>query len=122
MRLIEELERRLVKEASPFQAQLLREDIRRLGALRELARTAGDTAACRDAAMRLGWTQGDLRTQELRVPLEAVADALFEYEAGARTGAQEERIIVAWTALHRARMERLVGCLATPVPRPGDMP
>ena len=122
MRLIEDLERRLATEASPFQAQLLREDIRRLGALRELARTAADAAACRDAAMRLGWTQGDLRTQELRAQLEAVTDAIVEYEAGTPTDALEERIIEAWRALHRTRMERLVGCLGTPLPRPVDMP
>jgi hypothetical protein len=122
MRLIEDIERRLAAEESPFQAQLMREDIRRLGALRELARTAGNAEACRKESMRLGWTQGDLRTQELRAPLEMLADAIHQYEAGARGEAQETRIIEAWIALHRTRMERLVGCLATPLPKPGDMP
>jgi hypothetical protein len=30
------------------------------------------------------------------------------------------RIRDAWLELHRVRMERLVGCLSTPVPRPVD--
>ncbi len=120
MRLIEELERRLRAEQSLFQAQLLREDIARLGRLRELARIAGDHATYKTASLRLGWTQGDARTHELRVPLDALADAIHAYENGAGGGAQEARIIEAWSELHRTRMERLVGCLTTPVPKPVD--
>lgn len=122
MRLIEELERKLENEPSLFRAQLLREDIARLTRLRELARSSGDLAALRKASLRLGWTQGDLRTQELRAPLEALVDAIYAYEKGAGDGGQESRIIEAWTALHRTRMERLVGCLSTPVPKPADKP
>jgi len=120
MRLIEELERKLDEEHSLFRAQLLREDIGRLNRLRELARSAGDLAAFRKASLRLGWTQGDLRTQELRAPLEVLGDAVYAYETGAGEGGQETRIIEAWTELHRTRMERLVGCLATPAPKPVD--
>ncbi len=120
MRLIEELERRLKGEQSLFRAQLLREDIARLTQLRELARTAGDLAACKKASLRLGWTQGDLRTHELRVPLEALVEAVYACEAGAGGGEQEARVIEAWTELNRVRMERLVGCLTTPVPKPSD--
>ena len=120
MRLIEELERRLGTEESLFQVQLLREDIARLTRLRELARGASDLAAVKQAAMRLGWTQGDLRTQELRVPLEALVDAIHAFETTAGNGDREARIIAAWSELHRTRMERLVGCLATPVPKPVD--
>jgi hypothetical protein len=122
MRLIEELERRLEEEQSLFRAQLLREDIARLIRLRELARSAGDLAAFKKASLRLGWTQGDLRTQELRVPLDALVDAIYAYETGAGGGGQEARIIEAWTELHRTRMERLTGCLSTPVPKPVDQP
>ena len=122
MRLIDELERRLKEEESLFRAQLLREDIARLKRLRELARGAGDLAALRKAALRLGWTQGDARTQELCAPLDALVDVIYTYETGAGGGEQEARIIEAWTDLHRTRMERLTGCLSTPVPKPVDQP
>jgi hypothetical protein len=120
MRLIDELKRSLGNEQSLFRAQLLREDIARLTRLRELVRSAGDLAAARRASMRLGWTQGDLRTQELRAPLEALVDAIYALETGAVEGGLEARIIEAWTELHRTRMERLVGCLSTPLPKPVD--
>jgi len=120
VRLIEELESRVEREESMFGAQLLREDIARLRKLQEIARTAGDVAAYRKAAMRIGWTAGDLRTHELRAPLEALLDAVYAY-ATATNGAEDDaRIGAAWRELHRTRMERLVGCLSTPVPKPSD--
>lgn len=118
MRLIEELERRLGREQSLFRAQLLREDIARLNKLRELARSAGDVVAYRKASLHLGWTQGDSRTHELLGPLEALIEAVYEYEIGMGGGEREARITEAWTELHRIRMERLVGCLTTPVSKP----
>jgi len=118
MRLIEELESRVGREESLVRAQLIREDIARLQKLREIARTAGDVAAYRKAAMRIGWTQGDLRTHELRAPLEALLDAVHAYETGTKGTAEDARIVAAWFELDRTRMERLVGCLATPVPKP----
>ena len=66
MRLIETLNRRASAEESPFRAQLLREDVARLKKLRELARGSRDLAAFKTAGMRIGWTQGDARTHELR--------------------------------------------------------
>ena len=110
MRLIEDLTGWLAKEPSLFRAQLLREDIARLRKLQALAKTAPDAEAFRQAGMRIGWTQGDARTHELREPLVRLLDAVY--------ASQEEEILPAWKALHRARMERLVGCLSTPVPKP----
>ncbi len=112
MRLIADLERRLAGEQSLFQAQLLREDIARLRKLGELARNAPDEAAYVDSGMRIGWTPGDARTAELREPLEAFLRAAY---------ANDENVMTqAWERLHRTRMERLLGCLSTPVPRPVD--
>jgi len=118
MRLIEELEGRVGREESLFRAQLIREDVARLQRLRDIARTAGDVAAYRKAAMRIGWTQGDLRTHELRAPLEALLDAVYAYETGTKGTEEDARIVAAWFELDRTRMERLVGCLSTPVPKP----
>lgn len=118
MRLIEELDRHRAQEQSLFRAQLLREDLARLNKLRELARAAGDAAAYKKGALRIGWTPGDWRTHELRVPLEVLLDAVYAYETGTTGDEQEARIVEAWHELHRTRMERLVGCLSTPVPKP----
>lgn len=131
MQLLDELRRRLDAESSLFRAQLLREDIARLTRLSELARSTDDYDAFRKAAMRLGWTQGDARTQELAAPLGGLLEAVYAYcggrgaaeaAGGEGTGdaAQEARIAAAWNELHRVRMERLVGCLSNPVPRPTD--
>jgi len=124
MRLIRELERKLQTEQSYFQTHLLREDIARLGRMRDLARDATDAIAFRKAVFRLGWTAGDLRTHEIREPLEMLADAMYSYAAGAGQGTsdreQETRIEQAWLILHRARMERLMGCLSTPVAKPAS--
>lgn len=112
MQLIARLETLVGNEESLFRAQLLREDIARLRKLQELARSAPDAAAFRKSGMRIGWTQGDARTHELREPLERLLDAVY--------ASQDDEIIRAWEALHRARMEKLVGCLSTPAPKPVD--
>jgi hypothetical protein len=120
MRLLGDLERLLAQERSLFRAQLLREDLARLRKLRELAAAAADAAAFAKAGARIGWTQGDARTHELREPLERLLEAVYAFERGKRDEAQEARIVESWDALHRARMEKLVGCLSTPVPKPAD--
>ena len=119
-RLLEYLERLVTQEQSLFRAQLLREDIARLRRLQELARNAQDAGAFKKAGMRIGWTQGDSRTNELREPLERLIEAVYALELGERDATQEARVFESWHALHRARMERLVGCLSTPVPKPTD--
>jgi len=110
MQLIADLERALAAEQSLFRAQLLREDIARLRKLDELRRSVPDLAAFEKAGMRLGWTQGDARTHELREPLQQLLREIYE--------GNEARITPAWNELHRLRMERLLGCLSTPVPKP----
>lgn len=120
MFLIEELQKRIGEEQSLFRAQLLREDIARLVKLGDLARSVGDIETFKTAARRIGWTQDDTRTNELGKPLDALLEAVFAYRAGITDARQEARIRDAWLELHRVRMERLVGCLAMPVPRPVD--
>jgi hypothetical protein len=91
MQLIHDLERLLAAEESLFRQQLLREDIARLRRLEALAGSAPDLPAFVHAAMSL-------------------VEAVYRRD--------EARIAEAWNELHRARMERLLGCLATPVPKP----
>lgn len=111
MRLLDELERLAAAEHSLFRAQLLREDVARLRKLQQLRQTLTDLESFKKRALRIGWTQGDARTHELAEALEPFLEAVY---AGA-----EQPIVEAWQRLHRLRMERLVGCLATPVPKPG---
>lgn len=118
--MLEDLERLAAAEESPFRAQLLREDAARLRRLQELARTAPDLESFKKSGMRVGWTQGDARTAELREPLEELLHAVYALERGKRDAQQQGRIVDCWNALHRLRMERLLGCLSTPVPRPAD--
>lgn len=120
MRLTETLRRRAMEEQSPFRAQLLREDVSRLEKLHELAQACADLRTFSAAGMRIGWTQGDARTGELRAPLERLLEAIYRFETGACAVQLEEAIEDAWLEFHRFRMERLLGCLATPVPRPVD--
>ena len=117
MTLIDELERLAASEESLFRRQLLREDIARIRRLQALAQSALDLDAFRKAGLRLGWTQGDARTEEIRAPLERFLDSVYEMAKGA--GA-DPSVTQAWNELHRVRMERLLGCLATPVPRPAE--
>lgn len=116
MRLIEDLEALLAREESLFRKQLLREDIARLRRLAELRQSSPDLEAFKQAGMRLGWTQGDARTAELREPLEQFLAEIYALGAGG----EDSRVTRAWNELHRTRMERLLGCLATPVPKPAD--
>ena len=112
MQLVDKLSALMSEETSMFRAQLLREDIARLKKLEALAKGAPDAEAFRKAGLRIGWTQGDARTHELREPLVRLLDAVY--------ASREDEIAAAWEALHRARMEKLVGCLSTPVPKPLD--
>jgi hypothetical protein len=110
MKLIEDLQALLAAEESLFRQQLLREDITRLRKLEALAKSSPDLDTLHKAGMRLGWTQGDARTSEIRAEVESLLKAVY---AGDEAGTAS-----AWQELHRARMERLLGCLSTPVPKP----
>ena len=118
MLLIEELQKRIADEQSLFRAQLLREDVARLAKLGELARSAR-YRSIQDggAAHRL-----DARRyahERARRGAGGLLEAVFvRTQNGTIDAGQEARIRDAWLELHRVRMERLVGCLSTPVPEP----
>jgi hypothetical protein len=119
MRLIDELEQRAAAEPSLFRAQLMREDVVRLRRLDELARATPDVETYRRAGRRLGWTTQDARTGELGDALDRLLDAVRDAQ-GSADEAAEAGIRDAWIELTRVRMERLVGCLSTPVPKPTE--
>ena len=118
MQLIESLRRRAAAEDSLFRAQLLREDVARLEKLRQLARDSSDLSAFKTAGLRVGWTQGDARTHELHPVLERLLELIHQHETTSCGADLEAAIEQAWLELHRTRMERLLGCLSTPVPKP----
>lgn len=112
VKLVEDLQALVAAEESLFRQQLLREDIARLRKLEALVAASPDFDAFARAGMRLGWTQGDARTGEISDPVERLLREIYDNN--------ETGITAAWNELHRVRMERLLGCLATPVPRPAE--
>lgn len=119
MHLIDELESRIAAEPGLFRAQLMREDIARLHKLEALAQSVAEPEAYRRAGRKLGWTTLDARTSELGGALDGVLDAVREATVNP-SGAADARTVEAWLALARLRMERLVGCLSTPLPKPTE--
>lgn len=120
MRLIDDLEGRLAAEKSFFRAQLLREDIARLGKLEALARATPDLEEYRRAGRHLGWTPMDARTHELGAALDRLLEAVRETARGAGPADGDTRALEAWIDITRTRLERMVGCLSTPAPQPAD--
>ena len=116
MRLIAELENRIAADPGLFRAQLMREDIARLHKLEALARSTPEPEPYRRAGRKLGWTTLDARTGELGSKLDELLDAVREATVNP-SDAADTRTIAAWHALARLRMERLVGCLGTPLPK-----
>lgn len=118
MDLLARLESDLRTEEGCFRAQLLREDVARLRRLQELAAAAPDIEAFKKAGRAIGWTPGDARSWELRNTLDPLLEAFYA-AATCKGGEADGRLLAAWEAFHRQRIERLVGCLSR-VPRPRD--
>ena len=111
MHLVDEMKRQLEAEESMFRAQLLREDIGRLQNLGAMARRHETLESFAKEGLYIGWTQGDLRTHELREPIAALLAAIYAYETGGRSDQQDRSVRAAWQVFDRERMEKLLGCL-----------
>ena len=111
MRLVEELSGLLAREASPFRAQLLREDIARLSKVLAMARERRDLAEFRKQALYAGWTRDDMRTHELKEPLDKLLAAIHRSVGEPQDRGAEEAVTEAWVAFNRARIAKLIGCL-----------
>ena len=107
MKLIEDLRIQAAATTSIFQRQLIKEDIQRLEKLEVLVAEISDEAGFKKSAMTLGWTPNDLRTFELNPELATFVATVWQ-------GQGESEINGAWAALHKRRMDVLLGCLSRP--------
>lgn len=119
MRLIDELNNLIASKPGLFREQLIREDVARLKKLEALARSTAELESYRLAGRKLGWTTLDARMSELGGVLDELLDAVRDATLSPSVAA-DARTIDAWRALAHLRMERLVGCLATPLPKRTD--
>ena len=111
MELLELLKLRLAKEQSIFQKQLLNEDIARLETLQWLAEKHNTKSEFIEEGMYIGWTKGDMRTAELKEPLEILLSKLFDSRNDRKQHHTESEVIQAWINFNNARFEKLVHCL-----------
>ena len=111
MHLAEELSQRLSNEESVFRAQLLREDMARFEKLRSMAQDQPSFEAFEKDGLYIGWTQGDMRTHELRDTILPLLAAYHAYETGGRTDVLDQTLRQAWNAFDKDRMAKLLGCL-----------
>ena len=121
MRLLDTLQRLVAEEESPFRAQLAREDVARLRQLQELARSAPDLAALKQRGIVLAGPR------ETRAPRSCARRSKHWWTPSmpakpGRATAGRRRASRSLDRAPSARMERLVGCLTTPVPKPADPP
>jgi len=107
MKLLEDLRTQAAATTSIFQRQLFKEDIERLEKLEVLVAEISDETGFKKSAMTLGWTPSDLRTFELNPELANFVAAVWQ-------GQGENSINDTWAALHRRRMDVLLGCLSRP--------
>lgn len=115
MRLLDDMHAAILAEQSMFRAQLLKEDISRLEKLVALAKDNADPAAFAKLSMMLGWTANDLRTFDLNPELGAFLEIMHrDAHPGMDTKPDDSQIDRAWAALHKRRMDLLVGCLSRP--------
>jgi hypothetical protein len=117
MKLLDQLERASSTEESYFRAQLLREDVARLKALRELASKATSQESFLEHGLRLEWTPGGLRNQQLKTTLEPLLEAFYAADQSGPGADTDTHLLGAWHAFAAQRMDVLVGCLSR-VPRP----
>ncbi len=111
MKLLTMMRERAKQEESYFRAALLREDVQRLEKLCIIARECETPEQFNKDGLYVGWTQGDLRTGELKEALGPFMAAIYTYQHGDTGDAMEAEILQHWQAFNAARMKILVHCL-----------
>ena len=111
MRLIKHLETVAEAHESYVQRHLAKEDLSRIVKLRGLAQTHKELKTLKKEALYIGWTKGDMRTHELSEPLNALMEAIHDFEIGGSGEKRDTAIMGAWSQFHALRMKILVHCL-----------
>ncbi len=111
MKLLDMMRERAAKEDSYFQAALMREDVTRLEKMCAIAKACETMAQFEKDGLFVGWTQGDLRTGELKEPLAPLMAAIYAYQHGDQSAAADDAILAAWASFNPQRMKILVHCL-----------
>lgn len=112
MRLVERMKNEVERLDSMFQAHLMGEDIARIERLADMAHTSKDRADFLKQGLFAGWTKDDMRTFELKEPINAFLDALWDYTHHSAPGEDlERRLEATWIVFNKARMKVLIGCL-----------
>jgi hypothetical protein len=111
MKLLEDLTNAANNVDSPFQSQLIREDIARLNKLNDLAGSSATFEDFRKEGFYIGWTRDDLRTMEMAETLDRLLAAFYRIATCENSPTAEQELIQAWSSFNRDRMEKLIGCL-----------
>ena len=109
--LVESLVNQMEGEESVFRRQLLKEDIARLERLQSMAKETGDADGFVRAGIMIGWTQGDMRTHQIRPALEDFLRAFHAHMTADEKSRDERALQAAWDAFCQLRMEKLIRCL-----------
>ena len=111
MQLIQTLNNIINGDAGYVQTQLAKEDLKRLEKLQELAKSCENEAEMQKQGLYIGWTNGDIRTHELAVPLKQLIKAIYAYENGEKTAELDDKITNIWVNFHQLRLKVLIHCL-----------
>lgn len=111
MKLLEMLQERVESEESYFRKALMREDIGRVQTMVDKAKDATDEASYLKDALYIGWTQGDLRTVELKETLEPLMQAIYARMKHGASDAADELVLTRWHDFAAQRMKVLIHCL-----------
>ena len=111
MTLTEHLQAVIDDSESYVQSYLAKEDLTRITTLYGLAAEHDALKPFQKAGLYIGWTQNDMRTHELKAPLNALMAARFTREKNGSTPEIEAEIVSIWAQFHALRMKTLVHCL-----------
>jgi hypothetical protein len=114
--LIERLQAEAAAEPSFFRVHLLREDIRRLEEAQALAARSASAEAFHEGFASLAWAPSPERALEFAPEIARVAQCLYP-DGSSGSAALNDETWWAWVTLQNRRLERLLGCLSSPVPK-----